>query len=161
MEKKKLLLKTKYIIVDNNDNTASIVYRVEKTKPVNKTVTLNNKETFNSAANRNIILDALREEKIIVTDLELKTFEGKNILAGVGKRVMTFRKLKNKKWELSNEKGFTFLETAIVAALTITLGAFLAPNLVNLHNNIVETHNTVTVTENANMDTYYSILGGE
>lgn len=161
MEKKQLLLKTKYIIVDNNDNTASIVYRVEKTKPVNKTVMLKETETFNSSVNRNIILEALREEKIVVTDLEPKTFEGKNILAGVGKRVMTFKKLKNKKWQLLNENGFSFLETAIVAALAITLGAFLAPNLVTLHNNIVETHNTVTTTEDANMDTYYSILGGE
>lgn len=160
MQKKTLYLKTKYMIIDNMDATADMIYRVEKTVPVKKTIKLKN-TNFNDPANREIILKELGLEKIIITQLKPKTHNGRKLLAGVGTKVLVVKKYKTEKYAKKKEQGYSFLEVTIVAALIATLGAFSLPSLISLSQKIEETHYSVVENENSNMNVYNELLGGE
>ncbi len=159
MEKKTLYLKTKWVVVNNENKTANLIYRIEKTKPVNMKITLDDKETFNSPKNRETILNAFKKENIVITDLNPRRVNNKEVLAGMGMKILTLKKYKTKNYKPKSESGFSFLETAIVAAIIVTLGAFMAPNLINLANTAKETHIAAVENENTNMDVYNSMLG--
>ena len=160
MERMRKYLHTKYIVLESGTKKADIVYSVDNNKPVKKTVELKVRKNFNHPKNRNIILEALEAENIIITNLSPKTHNGQNILAGVGVKVFVFKQYKTKNYT-KEEAGFTLLEIVTTAGIIAVLTATMAPLLVGLYTTVMETHETVQTVETINMETYADIMGGE